>query len=156
MTLPMPELLLPDTSCLIFLGKIGRLKMLRHLYGEITVTEAVVVEHILPLPEWVKVTKPQNLHYLELLEKSVDRGEASIIALAIERMDCVVSLDDLRARKLAKSLGLRVTGTLGILHKGRMAGHLTSMREALAQLKSVDFRISEEVEMEVLRMSGEL
>jgi predicted nucleic acid-binding protein len=152
----MPELLLPDTSSLIFLGKIGRLDMLRELYGEVIVTEAVVSEHILPLPAWVNVAQPQNRTYQELLEQSVDRGEASIIALAIERQQCIVSLDDLKARKLAKSLGLRVTGTLGLLYKGKVAGLIPSVRETLHQLKSVDFRISEEVEMEVLRLSDEL
>jgi predicted nucleic acid-binding protein len=152
----MPELLLPDTSSLIFLGKIGRLEMLRELYAEVVVTKAVVLEHIIPLPDWVKVTQPLHLHYQELLEQSIDRGEASIIALAMERKGCVVSLDDLKARKLAKSLGLRVTGTLGLLHKGKMAGLIPSIRETLTQLKSVDFRVSEEVETEVLWMSGEL
>ena len=67
-----------------------------------------------------------------------------------------MSLDDLKARKLANSLGLRVTGTLGLLYKGKVAGLIPSVRETLHQLKSVDFRISEEVEMEVLRLSDEL
>jgi predicted nucleic acid-binding protein len=152
----MPELILPDTSSLIFLGKIGRLEMLLVLYEEVLVTDAVVLEHIAPLPDWVNVTRPSDLQYQELLEQSVDPGEASIIALAMERKNCVVSLDDLRARKLAKSLGLRFTGTLGLLHKGKMAGIIPSIHETLNQLKGVDFRISEEVEKEVLRMSGEL
>lgn len=156
MTSPMPDILLPDTSSLIFLGKIGRLEMLRELYGQVIVTDEVIREHIIPLPDWIAVNNPQQRHHRQLLEQTVDAGEASIIALALEWDGRVLSLDDLKARKVAKSLGLRVTGTLGLLYKGRTAGLVPSLREALSQLKAVDFRISEELEAEVLRMSGEL
>lgn len=93
---------------------------------------------------------------MDFTVKTVDAGEASIIALALELEHCVLSLDDLKARKAAKSLGLRVTGTLGLLYKGKTAGLVPSIRDLLLQLKEVDFRISEAIETEVLRMAGEM
>jgi predicted nucleic acid-binding protein len=50
-----------------------------------------------------------------LLEETVDPGEASATALAVETKDSLLILDDLRARKMETALGLKITGTLGII-----------------------------------------
>jgi len=152
----MPDLLLPDTSCLIFLGKLGQLDTLTRLYGKVKVTTEVAEEHILDIPSWIDVVEVTEKRHQQLLEQSVDRGEASIIALAMELEDCIVSIDDLRARKIARSLGLRLTGTLGILYKAKTEGLIPSMRQAIDQLKSVDFRISASIEQELLKLSAEV
>ena len=39
-----------DTSCLIFLGKIGQLELLPNLFGEVWLTPAVAAAYGLPLP----------------------------------------------------------------------------------------------------------
>lgn len=153
--MPDSDIILPDTSCLIFLGKIGELTILKNLYNRTIVTQEVAVEHIDPLPEWIEIQAPNEIRYQKVLEQTVDRGEASLMVLALELRDCVVSIDDLRARKVAKTLDLRLTGTLGIVHKAKMAGLISSAKETLEKLKRVDFRISEKVEKELLRMSGE-
>jgi len=77
------------------------------------------------------------------------------MVLALEHQDCVVSIDDLRARKVAKALNLQLTGTLGIIHKAKKAGLISSTKVTLQKLKEVDFRISEKIEKELLRLSGE-
>lgn len=119
------------------------------------VTAEIAEEHIEPLPEWIDIQAPKEKRYQKVLEQAVDRGEATLMVLALELRDCIVSIDDLRARKVAKSLDLRLTGTLGILHKAKMAGLISSEKETLEKLKAVDFRISDKIEKELLRMSGE-
>ncbi|MCC5906726.1 MAG: DUF3368 domain-containing protein [Balneolaceae bacterium] len=56
---------------------------------------------------------------------------------------------------MAKSLHLRLTGTLGIIHKVKKTGLISSTKDTLQKLKAVDFRISEKVEQELLRLSSE-
>lgn len=151
----MPDKLLPDTSCLIFLNKIGEIHLLEKLYSKTIITKEIVEEYIDPLPEWIEIKTPNEKRYQKVLEQTVDKGEASLMVLALEVQNCVVSIDDLRARKVAITLNLRLTGTLGIIHKAKKAGLISSTKEALDKLKAVDFRISEKVERELLRLSGE-
>ena len=42
----MPDLLIPDTSCLIFLDKIREIEVLHKLYDRTVVTREVADEHI--------------------------------------------------------------------------------------------------------------
>jgi len=49
----------------------------------------------------------------------------------------------------------RLTGTLGIILKAKNAGLITSTKEAIEKLKRVDFRISEKIEKELMRLSNE-
>ena len=151
----MPDIIIPDTSCLIFLDKIGEIDVLQKLYNRTVVTKEVAEEHISPLKKWIEIETAKEKRYQKILEQSIDKGEASIMVLALEMDDCVVSIDDLQARKVAKKLGLRITGTLGLIQKAKKAGHIESMRETIEKLKRVDFRISEKVEQELLRLSGE-
>lgn len=151
----MPDIIIPDTSCLIFLDKIGELNILQELYNRTIVTNEVAEEYILPLRNWIEIETVKEKHHQKVLEQLVDKGEASIMVLAMETENCVVSIDDLRARKAANRLGLRITGTLGVLFKAKKAGHIDSMRITIGKLKQIDFRISEKIEKELYRLSGE-
>lgn len=151
----MPDIILPDTSCLIFLDKIEEIEVLQKLYSRTIVTREIVEEHISPLKTWIEIQTAKEKRYQKVLEQTVDKGEASIMVLALEMENCIVSIDDLKARKVAKRMGLRVTGTLGIIQKAKKAGYIESMRETMEKLKRVDFRISERIEQELLRLSGE-
>jgi predicted nucleic acid-binding protein len=149
----MPDIIIPDTSCLIFLDKIGEIDVLQKLYSRTVVTREVAEEHISPLKKWIEIEAAKEKRYRKVLEQTVDKGEASIMVLALEIDNCVVSIDDLRARKAAKKLGLRITGTLGILHKAKKAGHIESIRETIEKLKRIDFRISEKILQYLLLLS---
>lgn len=80
----MQRIIIADASCLILLDKIGNLKLLRKLFGTITITPEVASEFGLRLPFWIK-TLPTSDKTLQLyIEKFVDKGEASVITLAKE------------------------------------------------------------------------
>ena len=65
-------------------------------------------------------------------------------------------LDDLKARKLATQLLLKYTGLFGILLKAKQQGIITSVTDIFIKLKKENFRFSEKLEKEVLRLAGEL
>lgn len=89
------------------------------------------------------------------MESIVDKGEASAIALAVETADCLLIIDDLKARNLAKRIGLNLTGTLGIILKAKQKGIINSVKPILQKLKQTDFRISKNLELDIINESGE-
>lgn len=151
----MQKTILSDTSCLILLEKIDELELLHNFFGEITVTQDVADEYGSSLPEWIFVQNPINQNYQKILEASVDKGEASAIALAVELNDCLLIIDDLKGRNLADALGIKVTGTLGVILEAKLSGIIASVKPILAKIKQTDFRLSDDLKEKVLLKAGE-
>lgn len=149
------KVVITDTSCLIALSKLEIITILQKLYSEVIVTSEIVDEFGEPLPDWIKIQNASNPNYKKILENVLDAGEASAIALAFELKDVVLILDDLKGRKEAKKLGFKITGTLGVLYKAKQNGFISEIKIYLEKLKVVGFRISEEIEMELLLKSNE-
>lgn len=147
-----------DTSCFILLEKIGAISLLERVFEQkrIVTTNIVAEEYEETLPQWIYIEKVSNQHYLRFLRLEVDRGEASIIALAIEKDNAILVLDDLKARKLAKTLQLRYTGTLGILLKAKQKGIIPSLRSYLEKAQKTNFRFSQKIFDDILKQAGEL
>ena len=151
----MPELSICDTSCLILFEKIDQLKLLRKCYGTIYVTPKVAEEFGKALPDWIELKNATNLAVLQTLEQILDAGEASAIALCVEYPQATIVLDDLKGRKIAKSLNLKVTGSLGILIKAKQTGKLEKLKPVIEQIQKTDFRISENIVKKALELVGE-
>lgn len=107
----MQATIISDTSCLILLDKIGELNLLKKLFGEIITTQSVADEFGKNLPSWISIQNPTDLVSQLVLEINLDKGEASAIVLALELENCLLIIDELKGRKLAKRLGLTITGT---------------------------------------------
>jgi predicted nucleic acid-binding protein len=75
--------------------------------------------------------------------------------LAKEKDSPLLLLDDLKARKLAFKLNLRVTGTLGVIHKAKQIGVIENVKPIIEKLLATNFRISENVIEELLRKNDE-
>jgi predicted nucleic acid-binding protein len=151
----MPRVIISDTSCLIVLSKIGQLDLLHKVYGTITTTTTIAQEFGEKLPDWVQVTAAKDHFKQTLLELQIDRGESSAIALALETPESTIILDDQKARKIAKLLGLTFTGTIGVIVKAKLNGVIPSIKPILESIKQTDFRISEELEAQALKQAGE-
>ena len=109
----MRKIIISDTSCLILLHKIGELEILHKLFGVVVTTQEVAGEFGIPLPSWIELQQPLNTKYQSIIEASVDRGEASAIALAIEHENSLLIIDEFKGRKLAQHLGLNIPAQLG-------------------------------------------
>lgn len=151
----MQKTILSDTSCLILLEKIGELNLLYEVFGEIIITQEVANEYGLNLPEWISVQNPINKNYQKILETSVDKGEASAIALAVELVDCLLIIDDLKGRNLADALGIKITGTLGVILEAKLSGKILSVKPLLVKIKQTDFHFSKELEKKILVKANE-
>ena len=151
----MHKTIISDTSCLILLDKIGELEILNKLFGTIITTQEVLEEFGQELPTWFEIKQPADKNYQAIIEASVDKGEASAIALAIELDDCLLIIDDLKGRKFALQLGLTIIGTIGIIIDAKLTGLIPSDKPVLVKNKATNFRITLELELLILKKAGE-
>ena len=151
----MPKITVVDTSTLILFDKLGMLMLLEKLFGKIHITSTVAKEFNKPLPGWVEVHNP-NTDLPQELTTSLDIGEASIISLASGYTDCLLIIDELKGRSIARKLGIRLTGALGILITAKKKKIIPEVRPILEQIQATNFRISESLVKTVLRSAGEL
>ena len=91
----------------------------------------------------------------KLLEIQVDRGEASAIALALESENPILIIDDYKARKLANSLKINHTGTIGVIIAAKQKGIISSIKPLLNKIKETNFRISADLEIHALIQAEE-
>jgi len=123
-----------NASPLIYLGQIGALTLLPKLFTQCYTTNLVKYEVLsqknapeYPIledsfSEWLTIKEPSNQKLMKRLEElKIHPGEASILALGKELHDKaeenILIIDDLTAREIARTLGLKITGTLGIILK---------------------------------------
>ena len=151
----MQPVIISDTSCLILLQKIGELLLLQKLFDHIIVTQMIADEWNDPLPQWIHIQNPISIINQFVLEATLDKGEASTIALALETKDCVLIIDEQKGRKMAKQLGIAITGTLGILAQAKQNGFIVKLKPLLDTIQRTDFRLSEYLIQEVLKQVGE-
>lgn len=118
-------------------------------------TSEVATEFRLSLPSWILVRNPTNILHQKILLANIDKGEATSIALAIEIPDSLLIIDDLKGRHLADELGIRYTGTLGLLIAAKSTGKVKMIGPILRKIQDTDFRISSKLEILTLTIAGE-
>ena len=74
----------PDTSCLIHLERIDRLDLLHALYDDLRIPPAVRDEYG-GVPEGIALTDSPSRPLVRLLHRTVDAGEAEVIARGTSR-----------------------------------------------------------------------
>lgn len=152
----MQKVIVSDTSCLILLDNIGELKLLNRLFGQIVITQEIAQEFKKELPNWFVIEEATNKTYQKILEASLDKGEASAIAFAIEQTDCLLIIDDYKGRKYAEQLGIKITGTLGVIIDAKLSGLIQSVKPMLDKIKSTDFRLTSELEKRTIEKANEM
>jgi len=152
-----------DTSPLIWLSKMGKLDLLKKLFGEVVIPEEVFKESVdrglregfsdaLIIKEcfdqgWIRVSK-LNEKEVKLSQKIVEHafeihlGEAQAIILARE-MGVLLLMDESSGRAFAETWGLKVKGTVYVIMEALRKELLSrdEAKEATLQLTSKGFRI---------------
>ena len=91
-----------------------------------------------------------------MLERELHKGESETIALAAEMHADLVFLDESDARMVARILGLKISGVIGILIKAKLAGKIPSLRDELDRLREdAGFWIGDDLYHRVLKAAGE-
>jgi predicted nucleic acid-binding protein len=157
----MRKTVIVNSTPILALHEIGRLEILKELYGEIVIPEAVrreaTVKDVSTLAgkEWICVTPITNLTAKELFTTALHDGEVEVMLLAKERDADLVIIDDGLARRHAKYLKLTITGTVGVLLRAKSNGVIRAVKPILDDLIGCGFYLSEDVYREVLRLAEE-
>ena len=154
-----------NATPLIYLAKVGRLNLLKDVFGEVYIPEEVKIEVVdrgKQLGEgdayliertigegWLKVLKAEPMETPIKLEL----GEAAVLSLAKKLGLREVLIDDAPARVAAKLLYLTPRGTVFVLLKAleNKKIDLNELLEALNQMIAQGFRLREDVYIEAVR-----
>jgi predicted nucleic acid-binding protein len=156
-----------NTSPLTNLAAIDAFDLLKQLFGEIHIPDAVWDElnaygKIWPGHDevahasWVKRHPVQNQTLVTALRYDLDYGEAESIALALTLGADLVLLDEREGRHAAQRNGLNVIGVVGLLLEGKARGHIDEIRPLLDDLcQTAGFYIGDSLYRHALNLAGE-
>jgi predicted nucleic acid-binding protein len=154
-----------NTSPIQYLHQLQLLHILPALAGRVIIPPAVVEELSqgrtsgINLPDvnvlkWVEIRRPVSELAVPLVT-DLGSGETEVLMLALEMREAVVVLDYDLARRVAETLGLRLTGTLGLLLDAKKAGLISAIAPLLDQLQTLRFRVAPHTRVAVLKLAGE-
>lgn len=149
----MREAVVCDSSCLIALERIGHLDLLPALFDPLQAPPAVHQEFGAS-PHWLRVERPADRALVTALGLLMGPGEAEAVALAAER-ELPIILDDRQARAVARKLELNILGTAAVLIRAKKQGLIKAVAPLLDALAEHEFRLSEALRQEALRLAGE-
>jgi predicted nucleic acid-binding protein len=90
-----------------------------------------------------------------MIRQFLDPGEAEAIQLALNNRIARVCLDDLRGRKIAESVGLKVMGLLALLGKAKTLGLIPRLKPMTDKLTAEGAWYSKRIIQAVLAEVGE-
>lgn len=161
----MPRVVVNSTP-LIILSNINQLDLLKKLYSEIYIPEAVFNEvtektdsachQIKSHTDWIHVCKITDESQKRMYQAKLHAGEVEVMILSQEnpKADLVI-LDDNAAKKTAKFLGLNVTGSLGVILKAKKMDIIKDVTSLMNQLISNGFYITKKIYDLVKSEAGE-
>ena len=159
-----------NSTPLIYLAKIGKLDLLKAIFGEILIPEQVwaeVVEKGKSLGQkdayavenavaqgWIKVVVADPFE----MPIELDEGEEAALSLAKQLNLATVLIDEVSARSAARLIGLTPRGTIFVLLMALKQGKIVfdEFLQALDQLIVEGFRLKEEVYIQAIREATKL
>jgi len=146
-----------DASPLIALGRIGRIDLLKEIFGTLVLPDAVWKEVVeagmqkigadeVGSALWITRQSVNDQDLVNLLRHDLGAGEAEAIVLARECSADFLLIDERLGRSAAKSLGLKVVGLVGILIEARDRGLIIDAGSLMDRLHDeAGFWISEDL-----------
>lgn len=160
----MPELRVVDTSPFIVLAQGGWIELLLPPGGSVIVPRIVAdeisrapvadaaVEALRTLP-WLHIAEEEAVPS-EVRRFGLDAGEEAVLAWTLGHSGSVAIIDELRGRRAATALSLRVTGTLGLVLGAKESGVIPAARPVIEHLLNVSdwFMAADLLELELTRV----
>lgn len=156
-----------NTSPLLNLAVIGEARLLPELFGRVTAPNMVREEidslrlrdqrfRSADTANAAVFATVRDASRVALLSLHLDLGEAEAIALAIELRADLILLDERRATRAARQLGLRTLGLLGVLLLAKRKGLIDQLRPLLDRLETdAGFWIAPDLRQQVCRAADE-
>jgi len=156
-----------DATPIITLAKIDRLDILGRFYHEVLLPNAVFDEvcrnpafaaeaAAIQKCEFMRLKTVSRTQSVKILMASgLDLGESEAIVLADTLADALLLIDERKGRQIARNMGIRITGTLGILLQAKKLGLIKNIKPLLDRLITENIRISESLYSSILEQAGE-
>jgi len=153
-----------NTTPIISLASIGKLRILKKLFNEIIISEAVYNELKAKKSygyneietDFIKVKSIEGQIYRELLLSQLDLGEAETIILAKEVNADYVIIDENIGYRIAKNSGLNVIRTLSIILRAKEKGIIDATKPLLDEMILKGRWYSKKVYLNFLRRAKEI
>ncbi len=151
---------------LIALAGIGQVGLLRDLFGVILVPAEVQMEveagggtglgaGVFRIAPWLQV-ESLSRKADPLLASLLDSGEATTIALALEKSAALVLMDEVKGRRVARDIyGLAVIGTGRVLVEAKQASLINKVSPLIQQMRANGYWMADRIVTEILRQAGE-
>ncbi len=154
-----------NSTPLIALCKTDCLYILKELYGEIYIPEAVfhevsakndsIREQIID-NSWIHIEPVADLSSKRMYRAKLHDGEIEVMILAQEwAEEHLVIIDDYAARKTAEFLDLTLTGTIGVLIKAKQRGLIHAVMPIISKMEKCGLYFSEQLKAQVRRLVNE-
>jgi predicted nucleic acid-binding protein len=159
------ERVVVNASPLIVLFKGGLADLLPALFAEIIVPQSVWDEVIaggetdaaaraLPGTAWARKAAAANRN-ATVEAWNLGAGESEVLNIALTITNCRAVIDDRAARACARTLGVPVFGTGGMIVLAKRRGLIPSVAEALQKLRDSGLWLSADVERLLREHGGE-
>ena len=155
-----------NSTPIIALAKAGKLDILKAMYGQVIIPEAVFNEVtakddsvktlLIENSAWIKVERIKNSAEKLMFRARLHDGEVEVMILARELAADLVVIDDYAARKTAEYIGLKLTGTVGILIKAKQNGYIDSVMPIVQVMEQNGIYYSEQLKEQIRKLAGEI
>jgi uncharacterized protein len=158
----MAERIVLDTGPIVALARVDTLDVVAKLAIEFVapievrdeLDEGVRHGHPVIAATWVRFA-PLAAAISPVALAELDQGEAAAIQLALEQQIGIVGIDERRGRRAAAAVGLRVTGTLGLLGRAKVQGVVPAVRPYIDRMQASSVWFDEELVGRFLAGLGE-
>lgn len=98
----------------------------------------------------------RNADAVSTMRQFLDPGESEAIALAQELNADLLIMDERKGRLHAKTLGIAITGMIGILLLAKERGHIPAVKPYLDKLLATQFKLGMGLYSQALQAAGEM
>ena len=158
------EPVISNTSPLIGLWKLNLFSLYRELYTEVWIPREVEQEFLekdetvhregLNQAPWIKIVDLSDPESVSAYNR-LDTGEAAVLALAKEHNARLVVIDEQKARKEAKNIGVPSIGVVGVLIEAKKNDLIGELKPLLIALRRNGVYLTESIINDALKDVGE-
>lgn len=158
------EKVVVNSSPLIVLFRSGQADLLPRLFSDIVIPEPVYQEVLagreddaakmaLPQTSWINREKVDIT--LPVAAWNLGNGESAVFSFAIKESGYRAVVDDLAARRCAKTFGIQTLGTGGLLVLAKRRGLIDSVKSRVQRVRDAGLWLSDSVVKLLIREAGE-
>ncbi|WP_288129696.1 DUF3368 domain-containing protein [Microbulbifer sp.] len=161
------KIVVSDTTAITYLSRIGAISLLKSLFNQIYIPLAVYEEltrqgdsnpgsEEVKTLNWIVVNEVSNFKEVtEKFSQKLDPGESQAIGLALEKKASLLIIDEKAGRAEAQSLGIPITGMVGVLLKAKERNLISTVAPFLNRLRQTNFKMGPALYNRALELAGE-